>query len=141
MDFFDVCEALGLGLAAGAVAGAVSGRGSARAINLTGVLAGAAAGLIWAIAAGESTVAGVLLGGLAGLAGAVVIAGLVAGAARRTESAGGLVFLIAVAALVVAGLSILLPPLALVAILGLIVLGVSRRRRARRKYEGLRILK
>jgi hypothetical protein len=143
MHFFNICEALGVGLAAGVIAGAMFGdRGTPRAINLGGVLSGAAVGLIWAAAAGKSIVAGVLLGGLAGLLGAAVIGGVVAGAARRAaDGAGGLVFLVALAAIVLAALSILLPPIALVALVALLWLGVSRRRRAQRKYEGLRILR
>jgi hypothetical protein len=143
VDFFDICEALGVGLAAGVIAGAFFGdRGTPRAVNLSGVLAGAAVGLILAAAGGDSVVLGVIAGGLAGLAGAAVVASVVAGAARRTQQgAGGLVFLVALAALVAAALSILLPPIALVALVGVLALGFSRRRRADRKYEGLRILK
>jgi hypothetical protein len=143
MDFYDICEALGVGLAAGTIAGAFFGdRGNPRAINLSGVLAGAAVGLILAAAGGDSIVAGVIAGGLAGLAGSAVVAGIVAGAARRgAGGVGGLVFIVALAALVLAAVSILLPPVALVAFVAVLALGFSRRRRAERKYEGLRILK
>jgi hypothetical protein len=49
--------------------------------------------------------------------------------------------MVAVAAAALAGLSILLPPVSLAVLAALVWLGLSRRRRAQRKYEGLRILR
>jgi Flp pilus assembly protein TadB len=49
--------------------------------------------------------------------------------------------LVAVAALVIAGVSLLLGPIAILAALGLAYLAVGRRRRAARKHEGLRVLR
>jgi hypothetical protein len=138
---FAACQALGIGIAAGALAAAAGLDGRARA---TGTFFAAALGLglgaLSASADDESVVLGALAGCLgAGLAG-IVIAGVVAGA--RSRGAGGSVGpIVALAALVVAGLSILLPPLALAAALGLLWLALARRRRSQRKFEGLRVLR
>jgi len=71
-----------------------------------------------------------------------VISSIVFGAAKRAESGfGGIGLVVSLAALALAGLSILLPPVSLVALLALAWLAIARRRRAQRKYEGLRILK
>jgi hypothetical protein len=43
--------------------------------------------------------------------------------------------------LVLAGLSLLVPPVSLLAVLALVWLAAARRRRAARKYEGLRVLR
>ena len=48
---------------------------------------------------------------------------------------------IALVALATAGLSLLLRPFGLVALLAIVYLGLSRRSRAGRKYEGLRTLR
>ena len=45
------------------------------------------------------------------------------------------------AALALAGLCVLLPPVGLVALAGIVYLGLARRDRAARKYEGLRTLR
>ena len=66
---------------------------------------------------------------------------LSAGAARRTDGGGFIAALIVLAALVTAGLSVLLQPVGLLAVLGVIYLGIARRDRAGRKYEGLRSLR
>ena len=57
------------------------------------------------------------------------------------EAAGTLPFYAEVAALVLAGLSVLAPPVALVALAFLAWLLLNQRRRAGRKYAGLRILR
>jgi hypothetical protein len=49
--------------------------------------------------------------------------------------------IVAVIALIVAALSVLLEPFGLVALAALLWLASARRRRAQRKYEGLRILR
>jgi hypothetical protein len=53
----------------------------------------------------------------------------------------GVTALIVLAAAVVAVLSLLLPPFALVATAALGWLAISRRRREQRKHEGLRVLR
>ena len=65
----------------------------------------------------------------------------VAGALARHEGAASIGLIVALGALVLAGLALLWGPLALVALLGVIWLGSARRRRAQRKYEGLRVLR
>ncbi len=71
-----------------------------------------------------------------------MVADLVAAARRREGGgAGGIGLIVVVAATVLAGLSILFGPLALIALAGLLWLGAGRRRRSQRKYEGLRILR
>jgi hypothetical protein len=45
------------------------------------------------------------------------------------------------AAVVVAGISLILAPFSLVVLAGLLALSISRRRRAARKHEGLRVLR
>jgi hypothetical protein len=71
----------------------------------------------------------------------VVISDFAASATARAE--GGLFVsgMIALAALAVAGVSVLLRPFGLVALAAIVYLGVARRSRAARKYEGLRTLR
>ena len=141
--FSAICQALGIGIAAGALAGAAGFEGSNRG-TMTMLLAavGRVLGGVSASADNES----VVLGALAGLVGAAlacaVVSDVVAGARRRgADGARALGLLVGFAALVVAGLSILLPPLALLPLIGLVWLAMARRRRAQRKYEGLRVLR
>ena len=56
----------------------------------------------------------------------------------QTAAVSGLV---AVVALVIAGLSLLWGPIAILAAIGLAYLALGRRRRAARKHEGLRVLR
>ena len=49
--------------------------------------------------------------------------------------------LLAFVALLIAVVSLLVPPVAIVALVGIAFLAVARRRRARRKYAGLRVLR
>lgn len=142
MDFlFTLCAALGTGIGIGAIAsatGRVPGPGALSgwlAIGL-GLLAGAGAAAL----DGGPLIAGAL-GGLLGATLAVaVLGGFVLAAARRAEGAAGLAIWIVPAALVIAAVSYFLPPVALVFVIALIWLGLSRRRRAPRKYKGLRSL-
>jgi hypothetical protein len=144
MDFFlAICQALGIALAVGALAGAVWPRdANPSALLLTAAVLGAVGAALSISADGESVIAGIVAGAIGGPLAAAVVAALVAGAARRAETgAGGPGVILVVAALVLAGLSILLPPVSLAALLGLGWLAMARRRRAERKYEGLRILR
>jgi hypothetical protein len=70
-----------------------------------------------------------------------VVNGVVAGAQARHEGASSIGIIVALGALVLAGLSLLWGPVGLVALLGMVWLGSARRRRAQRKYEGLRVLR
>lgn len=92
---------------------------------------------------GESAALGVALGAPAALGALLVIRSVLAGAQRRAgpEGSGALTLFADGAALAVTGLTVLFPPLALVAALGLLALARSRGRRSARKHEGLRILR
>jgi hypothetical protein len=138
--FLSACEGGGLALAAGCLVGA------AARPRLLIVIAAALGALVFALAldAGDHTVlpgivGGVLLGALA----FAVTSAIAAGAAGRAgEGAAATVSaLLVVAALVLAGLSLLVPPVAIAALAVIVFLAVARRRRAARKYAGLRILR
>ena len=143
MDLFLAgCQGAGLALAAGTVAGA-PGRRAAIGVAL---LAAAAVGgaVLFGLSLEEEDhpaypgwPAGALLGAFAFL----VVRDIAEGAGRRAEGAGFTGALIAIAALLVAGLSLLLPPAAIAVFLALCYLALARRRRAGRKYEGLRTLR
>jgi hypothetical protein len=85
----------------------------------------------------------------AGLA-AVVTRDVAAGAIRRqrdqrtgadVQAPSGVTVIVVLAAVVVAGVSLFLEPFSLVVLVALTWLWVSRRRRAERKHEGLRVLR
>ncbi len=133
----DLLEQLGLGIAIGMLAGTTGTHGSAR-------------GRMTLLAAVIGLIVGFLLdgalGGLACLLGAVfaclVVSDIVSGASRRQGStAGALAFLIALAALVVVGLSLLVPLAVILVVIALAWLGFSRHRRSQRKHAGLRVLR
>jgi hypothetical protein len=133
----DFLTDVGIGIAIGMLAGTTGTHGSAR-------------GRMTLLAAVIGLVAGFLLDGALGavlaLAGAVlaclVISDLIAGASRREGSRGGaLAFIVSLAALIVIGVSLVLPVLVVVVIAALAWLGISRHRRAQRKHAGLRVLR
>jgi hypothetical protein len=141
--FFAICQALGIGIAVGALAGTAGLEGSARGgMTLLAGAVGLVAGVLSSSADDQSVLAGALPGLLGAAVACAVISGVVAGAARRGGGgSGALGFMVSIAALVVAGVSILLPPLALLLFAGLVWLAGARRRRAQRKHEGLRVLR
>jgi hypothetical protein len=144
VDFFlATCQALGLALAVGALVAVLSLQGGSVSLYaLVAAVFGAAAGALSMSADDEAIVAGVIVGLGAGWLAATVLSSVVAGAARRAGGGSGAVSgFVVLAAAALAGLSILLPPVSLVALLALGWLAVARRRRADRKYEGLRILR
>ena len=144
MDYFlAICQALGIALAIGSLAGAPGPRGGVAAVlELVAAAAGAAAAGLSMSIDDQSIIGGIAVGAAGGWLAATVISAVVAGAARRAEGGVGAVgFMVALAAAVLAGLSVLLPPVSLAALLALGWLAVARRRRAQRKYEGLRILR
>jgi hypothetical protein len=145
MDFFlAICQALGIALAIGALAGAAGPQGGTSALlEWVAAALGAAAGALSMSIDDQSIIGGIVVGAVGGWLAARVISSIVFGAAQRAEGGGfGTVGLIvSVAALVLAGLSILLPPVSLVALLALAWLAIARRRRSQRKYEGLRSLR
>jgi hypothetical protein len=87
-----------------------------------------------------------ILGGIACAAlGYFAVASLFAGARRRLAGSGGPLTLLGVyadlVALVLAGLSILVPPIAFLALAAFVVLTVRSRSESAQKYEGLRSLR
>ena len=155
MDLFlATCQGIGLALAVGAVAGAVAGAVSAR--DEAG-----APGAVLALLVGLSMIASAVLfgsslasedhpawpgwpvGALVALLAFSVTSGVVRGAATRAQgaSAGAQVGYVVIAAAILAALSLFLPPVALLALVAVCWLALARRRRAGRKYEGLRVLR
>ena len=143
MDLFLAgCQGVGLALAAGAFGGASGRRGAIGTILLVTAIVGGAILFGISLAAEDHPAwPGWPLG--AALAGAsfLVVRYFAEGAARRAEGGGFTSAVIALGALVLAGLSILLPPIGLVALVALLGLAAGRRRRAARKYAGLRTLR
>lgn len=143
MDLFLAgCQGVGLALAAGAFAGASGRRGTLGLALL--LLAAVGGGLLFGISIAEEDhpewpgwPVGALLAAFAFL----VVREIAEAAAKRAQDGGFTAALIALAALAIAGLSILLPPIGLLALIALVVLYLGRRRRAARKYEGLRTLR
>lgn len=150
MDALAICQGLGLAIAAGLIIGAVV----PPIMPTWGMLAGAAPlGVIACGAAlnGEDEAlwpalpVGLLGAGLA----ATVSRDVAAGAARRQRGSAdagaqaptGVTAIVVVSAVVVAALSLVVPPFSLVALLALAWLSLSRRRREERKHEGLRVLR
>jgi hypothetical protein len=149
--FLAVCQGLGLAIAAGLILGVVFPPIMPR----WGVVAGAAP--LGVLAAGaalngadESLWPALPVGVIgAGLA-AVISRDVSAGAIRRqrgqaggAEAQGptGVTAIIVLAAVVVAAVSLFLEPFSLAVLIALCFLGVSRRRQADRKHEGLRVLR
>jgi uncharacterized membrane protein len=86
----------------------------------------------------------------AGLA-AIVTRDVASGAARRQQGGlaaqtqalapSGVTAIVVLAAVVVAGVSLVLKPFSLLALIALLWLWFTRRRQAERKHEGLRVLR
>jgi hypothetical protein len=148
--FLAVCQGLGLAIAVGLILGVVL----PPIMPWWGVVVGAAPlGVLAAIAAMNSAdeavwpaiPVGVLGAGLA----ALVARDVAAGAARRQgegtdapyQPVTGITAIFVLAAVVIAGVSLVLEPFSLVVLLALIWLWASRRRQAERKHEGLRVLR
>jgi hypothetical protein len=143
MDLFlAACQGIGLALAAGSFGGASGRRG------VIGVLLAAAAAIGGAIMFGASLATadhpawpGWPIGAVLGVLAFGIVNGVVAGAQARHEGASSIGLIVALAALALALLSIWVEPVGLVALLAMLWLGSARRRRAQRKYEGLRVLR
>jgi hypothetical protein len=143
MDFFlAACQGAGLALAAGAVAGAPGRDDRVGGFLLVLALVGGA--ILFGIsleAEDHPAWPGWPVGAALAALGCFVIRDFAAGAAKRADGGGFISALIVLAALALAGLSILLPPVGLVALAAILWLLVGQRRRAARKYEGLRTLR
>jgi hypothetical protein len=149
--FLAICQGLGLAIAAGLILGVVfppimPSWGAVAGAAPLGVLAAGAAlngadEAVW-----PALPVGVIGAGLA----AIVTRDVASGAIRRqgeqvtgaaVQAPGGVTVIVVVAAVVVAGVSLVLEPFSLVVLLALIWLWFSRRRQAERKHEGLRVLR
>jgi hypothetical protein len=140
--FLATCQGIGLALAAGTFGGASGRRG------MIGFLLAAAAAIGGGIMFGASLAAadhpawpGWLIGAVIAVATFGIVNGVVAGALARHEGASSIGLMVALAALVLGAVSLFVEPVALVALVAVIWLGSARRRRAQRKYEGLRVLR
>lgn len=149
--FLAICQGLGLAIAAGLILGVVFPPimptwGAVVGASPIGVLAAGAA----LNGAGEAVWPALPVGVIgAGLA-AVVTRDVAAGAIRRqrdqvtgaeVQAPSGITVIVVLAAIIVAGVSLVFEPFSLVALLGLILLWITRRRQAERKHEGLRVLR
>jgi hypothetical protein len=149
--FLAICQGLGLAIAAGLILGVVfppimPAWGAVVGASPIGVLAAGAAlngadEALW-----PALPVGVVGAGLA----AIVTRDVAAGAIRRqrdqvtgaeVQAPSGVTVIVVLAAIVVAGISLVFEPFSLVALLGLTLLWVTRRRQAERKHEGLRVLR
>jgi hypothetical protein len=143
MNFFlAACQGAGLAVAAGALAGALGRRqGIAIVLLFAAVIGGAI--LFGASLSAEDHPAwpGWPVGAAIAALSFFVVSDFAAGAAARADGGGFIAGLIVLAALATAGLSVILPPLGIVALAALAYLGMARRDRASRKYEGLRSLR
>jgi hypothetical protein len=143
MDLFEAaCQGVGLAVAVGMVAGAPGKRDGVGYALLALAIVGAAI-LFGASLATEDHPAwpGWPVGALIAAGTFFVIADFSAAAGQRAEGVGVIAIAIVLAALAVAGLSLLFGPVGLVALAAVIYLWLGRRRRAATKYEGLRTLR
>jgi chromate transport protein ChrA len=143
MDLFlATCQGIGLALAAGTFGGA-SGRRGVIGFVLAAIAAIAGGLLFGASLASADHPAwpGWPVGAAIAVVAFGIVNGVVAGAQARHEGASSVGVIVALVALVLAAVSLFLEPVSLVAVLALGWLGSARRRRAQRKYEGLRVLR
>ena len=145
------CQGLGLAIAVGLILGVVlppimPSWGAVVGAAPLGVLACGAA----LNGAGEPLWPALPVGVIgAGLA-AVVARDVASGAARRQQdqitgadlqASGGVTAIVVLAAVIVAAVSLVLKPFSLLVLVALLWVWISRRRRAERKHEGLRVLR
>jgi hypothetical protein len=144
MDLFlAFCQGVGLALAAGAFGGASGRRGPIGLLLLAFAVVGGAV-MFGASLASEDHPAwpGWPVGALLAAFAFVVVRGIAEGAAARPDAGPWTGALLALGALVLAGLSLLpISPISLVALAALAWLALARLSRAGRKYEGLRSLR
>ena len=149
--FLAICQGLGLAIAAGLILGVVFPPimptwGAVVGAAPIGVLAAGAA----LNGAGESVWPALPVGAIGAGFAAVVSRDVASGAIRRqrnrvtgadVQSPSGVTVIVVLAAVVVAGVSLVFEPFSLVVLVALSWVWVSRRRRAERKHEGLRVLR
>jgi len=136
-----ICLAAGIGISIGMVAGTTGVEGSARG-RMT-VLA-AVIGLVFgyfvaSLFDGSALPALISCALFAGFA-CAVMSGVIAGARRRGGTAA-LTFIVVLLALVIALITVFLPPFAILPAGVLLWLAISRNRRSDRKHAGLRVLR
>jgi hypothetical protein len=146
-----ICQGLGLAIAAGLILGVVFPPimptwGAIVGVAPLGVLAAGAA-----LHGADEAVWPALPVGVIGSGFSVAVSrDVAAGAARRqrgqltgaeVQSPSGVTVIFVLAAVVIAAVSLVAPPASLVVLLALAWLWISRRRRAERKHEGLRVLR
>lgn len=143
MDFLlAACQGAGLALAAGAFAGASGMRETPGNVLLAiAVIAGAWLFGISLDAEDHPAWPGWPVGAALAAFAFLVVREIAESAARRADGGGFTSAVIAFFALVLAGLSVLVPPVSVFAFAGLVWLFAGRRRRTSRKYEGLRTLR
>ena len=141
--FYATCQGIGLAIAAGAFAGASGRRGTIGAVLGAGAAIGGA--ILFAVSLSNRdhpAWPGVFLGAIIAVLAYGVVSAVVAGAQTRARGGSAIGLIVAAAALVIAVLSALVwEPLGLVFFLALLWLASARRRRARQRYEGLRVLR
>lgn len=140
-SFETICLAAGLGISIGMISGTTGLEGSARGrMTLLAAVIALFAGYMAASFTDGVAIVSMISGALfAGIA-CAVISGVIAGATRRGGTAALALFTI-FAALVVALITVLYPPVAVLFVAALIWLAIARRRRAARKHAGLRVLR
>jgi hypothetical protein len=143
MDLFVAgCQGVGLALATGAFAGASGRRGAIGFLLLAfAILAGAVLFGLSLSSEDHPAWPGWPVGALLAAFSYFVVRDVAEAAARRADGGGFTAALIALGALVLAGLSLLWGPLGLIGLAFLLWLWAGRRRRAGQKYEGLRTLR
>jgi hypothetical protein len=141
--FYAVCQGIGLSIAAGAFAGASGRRGTIGAV--LAAVAAIGGGILFAISLSNRDFAawpGVPLGIVIAVLAFGIVSAVVAGAQARASNASSIGLIVAVAAILIAVLTAFVwEPLALLFAAALLWLASARRRRAQRKYEGLRVLR
>jgi hypothetical protein len=145
--FLEGCQGLGLALAVGMLAGTLAALLPREGVLTVFALVGAVGGATlfgWSLTqADHSAWPGWPLGFAVALFAFAVARGVVAGAVERAREASpaGIAAPLVLVALVLAGLSLAVPPVSLLAGVALVWLAAARRRRTARKYEGLRVLR
>lgn len=143
MSFFlAACQGIGLAIAAGTFAGASGRRGAVGALLAIAAAAGGAILFGASLAAHDHASWPGWFGGIVlGVLSFGVVSAVVAGAQARARGASSIGMIVAGFAIVLAVLSLIVKPVGLVALGALLWLASARRRRAQRKYEGLRVLR
>src|SRR3954453_7261275 len=141
--FYAICQGVGLAIAAGMFAGS-SGRRDAIGVLLA-IAAAAGGAILFAVSMSNRdhpAVIGIPLGIILAVIAYGIVSSVVAGAQARVRGASSIGMIVAATALVLALVTAFVwEPFGLLLLLALLWLASARRRRAQRKYEGLRSLR